>query len=216
MSLSQYVPGATFVHRVPPGAKIIALVVVSTMLFAVPRLDLACFVFGLVVVLYGAARIPWRIALAQIKPLRWILALLLIVQFALDGWLAGLLVVVRLAGLVLLASLVTLTTRSSGMIEALQGGMAWLRVFGVNPAKVGLAISLALRFIPVLAAVTNEVREAQRARGLDANILAIAVPVIVRTLKMADDIAAAIEARSYDPDFADGGTRRAMSDPALP
>ena len=93
------------------------------------------------------------------------------------------------------------------MIEALQGGLVWLRAIGVNPAKVSLAISLALRFIPVLAAVTSEVREAQRARGLDANILAIAVPVVVRTLKMADDIAAAIEARSYDPDFADGETR---------
>jgi biotin transport system permease protein len=207
VSLSQYIPGTTLVHRASPGVKIVSLVVVSTLLFVVPRLELVCFAFGIVVVLYWSARIPWHIALAQIKPLGWILALLFIVQFALDGWHAGLLVVVRLACLFLLASLLMLTTRSSDMIEALQGGLVWLRAIGVNPAKVSLAISLALRFIPVLAAVTSEVREAQRARGLDANILAIAVPVVVRTLKMADDIAAAIEARSYDPDFADGETR---------
>jgi biotin transport system permease protein len=204
MSLSQYIPGVTPVHRASPGPKILVLIGASTMLFAVPRLEPAVLALGLVGVLYWVARVPWRVALAQIKPALWALGLLFAVQLALDGWYAGLLVVVRLAALLLLASLLTLTTRSSDMIESLQGGLTWLRPIGVNPAKVSLAISLALRFIPVLAAITNEVREAQKARGLDTNILAIAVPVVVRTLKMADDVAAAIEARSYDPDLING------------
>lgn len=114
---------------------------------------------------------------------------------------AGVLVVVRLASLLLLASLVTLTTRSSDMIDALEKGLGWLYYLGINPGKVSLALSLALRFIPVLASITEEVREAQKARGLDKSVIAIAVPVIVRMLKMADDISAAIEARSYDPGF---------------
>ena len=204
MSLSQYVPGATPVHRASPGLKILCLVGASTVLFAVPRLEPAALALGVVGGLYWGARIPWRVALAQIRPALWILALLFAVQLALDGWQAGLLVVVRLSALLLLASLLTLTTRSSDLIEALRRGLAWLRPIGVDPAKASLAISLALRFIPVLAAITNEVREAQKARGLDANILAIAVPVVVRTLKMADDVAAAIEARSYDPDLING------------
>ena len=61
---------------------------------------------------------------------------------------------------------------------------------------VSLALSLTLRFIPVLAQVVQDVQEAQRARGLERNLVALAAPVIVRTLKMADDVADAIDARS--------------------
>ncbi len=157
---------------------------------------------GLAALLYRIAGIPARVTLAQLRPLAWILSLLVLVQLALDGWLAGLLVAARLAALVLLAGLVTLTTRSADLIEALQRGLSWLRPLGVNPAKAGLAVALTLRFIPVLAAVTAEVREAQRARGLERSLVALTIPVVVRMLKMSDDIAAAIDARSYDPDGA--------------
>jgi biotin transport system permease protein len=199
-----YVPGESPVHRCPPGAKILALIAAGTALFALPRLDVAVFLalaaLGLAGLLSRVAGIPTRLMLAQLRPLAWILAVLVLVQLALDGWLAGLLVAARLAALVLLAGLVTLTTRSSDLIEALQRGLAWLKPLGANPAKAGLAIALTLRFIPVLAAITAEVREAQRARGLERSLVALTVPVVVRMLKMSDDIAAAIDARSYDPD----------------
>lgn len=199
-----YVPGESPVHRCPPGLKILALVAAGTVLFAWPRLDLSLAALGLAGLLYRVARIPARPMLAQLRPLAWILGLLALIQLALDGWQAGLLVAARLSALVLLAGLVTLTTRSSDLIAALQNGLAWLRPLGANPAKVGLAIALTLRFIPVLAALTAEVREAQRARGLERSLVALTVPVVVRMLKMSDDIAAAIDARSYDPDRADG------------
>jgi len=123
--------------------------------------------------------------------------------FAVEWWMvsgqSGVLVIARLAALMLMAALVTLTTRTTEMIDALEKGLFWLRYVRINPAKVSLALSLAMRFIPVLAAIVAEVREAQKARGLDRSLIAIAIPVIVRTLKMADDIAAALEARAYDP-----------------
>lgn len=202
--MTPYVPGRSPVHRCPAGAKIVAMIVAGTILFALPRLDLALAALTATGLLYRLAGISGSLVLAQLRPLAWILAVLVLVQLALDGWLAGLLVATRLASLVLLAGLVTLTTRSADLIEALQRGLAWLKPLGVNPAKVGLAIALTLRFIPVLAAITAEVREAQRARGLERSLVALTVPVVVRMLKMSDDIAAAIDARSYDPDRADG------------
>jgi biotin transport system permease protein len=200
--VTPYVPGQSLLHRCPAGAKIFAMIAVGTVLFALPWLGLALAALAVTGLLYRLAGIPAALLLAQLRPLVWILAVLVLVQLALDGWLAGLLVAARLASLVLLAGLVTLTTRSVDMIEALQRGLAWLRPLGVNPAKVGLAIALTLRFIPVLAAITAEVREAQRARGLERSLVALTVPVVVRMLKMSDDIAAAIDARSYDPDRA--------------
>jgi biotin transport system permease protein len=128
-----------------------------------------------------------------------VLILLLAVQLAISGAPTAFLVVSRFGGLLMLAGLVTLTTRTSDMIEAMERGFAALRFTGINPAKVGLALSLALRFIPVLAAMTVEVREAQKVRGLDNSIITIAIPLIVRMLRMSDQISEAIEARSYDP-----------------
>lgn len=199
MTLSDYVPGESLLHRLPPGIKILVLALSGTLLFALPRLELAGGALLLVMLLYPLARIPLRTMLLQIKPLLWILLLLFAVQWWLVSVQSAAMVVLRLMALMLTASLVTLTTRVSEMVDALENGLFWLRFLRINPAKVSMALSLALRFIPVLAAITAEVREAQRARGLDRSIIAVAIPVIVRTLKMADDIAAALDARAYDP-----------------
>lgn len=86
------------------------------------------------------------------------------------------------------------------MMETLERFFSFLRPFGVHPAKISLALSLTLRFIPVLGQITQDVREAQKARSLEGNLIAAAIPVIVRTLKMSEDVAAAIEARCYDSD----------------
>lgn len=199
MTLSDYVPGNSFIHRLPSGIKILSLALVGTLLFVFPLLAVVVSTLVVVAALYPLAGIGPKIMLLQLKPLLWVLALLFAVQWWMVDWVSGVLVVARLSALLLLAALVTLTTRTTDMIDALESGLSWLRFLRINPAKVSLALSLALRFIPVLAAITAEVREAQKARGLDRSVIAVAVPVIVRTLKMADDIAAALEARAYDP-----------------
>jgi len=198
MTLSDYVPGHSAIHRLPPGVKILSLAITGTLLFVIPLLPVVLATLATIVMLYLLARIGPRMMLLQLKPLLWILVLLFGVQWWIADWLSAVLVVSRLMSLMLLAALVTLTTRTSDMIDALEKGLFWLRFLRISPAKVSLALSLALRFIPVLAAITADVREAQRARGLDRSIIAVAIPVIVRTLKMADDIAAALEARGYD------------------
>jgi biotin transport system permease protein len=199
MTVSEYLPGHSFIHRAPPGLKLLTLAVLATLLFVYPNLIFAAVTLAAIVVLYPLAGINARTMLAQVKPIFAILLLLFVVQLMMVNWQSALLVVVRLSALMLIASLITLTTRSSDMIEALEKRLTWLYFIGVNPAKISLALSLALRFIPVLAAIAQEVREAQKARGLNNSVIAVAIPVIVRTLKMADSIAAALEARAYDP-----------------
>lgn len=84
------------------------------------------------------------------------------------------------------------------MVDSIQAGLQHFRCFGINPSKVSMVISMAIRFIPLLSEKFNEVREAQRTRGFDSNIFALAMPLIIRTIKMASEIAEALEARSYD------------------
>ncbi len=69
---------------------------------------------------------------------------------------------------------------------------------GVDPDRVGLVITLALRAVPVVVGIAEEVRDAQRARGLAASPRAFAVPLLVRSLRHADAVADALAARGLE------------------
>lgn len=195
-----YRPGDSFLHRMRPGAKLLALAGGGTAIFLLPGLPALGAVMLAVLMIYGATGLGLSAAWAQLRPVLVIFAILFAAQVFISGWLTGAFFITRFATLLMLAGLLTLTTRVSDMVAALEHGLEWLRPLGLNPSKISLALALALRFIPVLAQITSEVREAQRVRGLDRSIIAIAIPVIVRTLRMSDAIADAIEARGYNPD----------------
>lgn len=200
MTFGLYQPGTSTLHRLGAGWKVLALILGGTGLFLVPGASGQAAALAGVAALYAVAGIPWRRMVDQIRPLAWLFAIFFLAQWALAGWLEGVAVVLRFAALVLLASLVTLTTPTSAMIAAVERALAPLARVGINPAKVSMALSLALRFVPVIAGIAAEVRDAQRARGLDRSMIALAVPVIVRTLKTADAVAEALDARGWDPD----------------
>lgn len=197
--LDLYRPGNSPVHRMAPAAKMLALAICGTLIFMIGTPPVVLAFAGGMLVLYRLSGLSVSCALMQIRPAAWILAVLFIVQLAMNGPATALLVVARFAALLMLAGLVTLTTRSSDMIEEMERALRVLRFAGVNAAKVSLALSLALRFIPVLARITEDVREAQKVRGLERSVVAVAIPVVVRTLRMADALSDAIEARSYNP-----------------
>ena len=191
-----YRPGDSPIHRMRPGAKLVALFLFAIVMLAFSSPLVAGAGLGLASLAYPIGGLSWRIAFAQIRPL----LIVLVVLFAVQAWLvsfeAGLLLFLRFAALVVAAGLVTLTTKTSDLVETLERGLSPFARFGVDTAKVSLAISLAIRFMPVIAAVLSDIREAQAARGCDRSAIALAVPLIVRLLKMGDEIAEAIDARS--------------------
>jgi len=185
-------------HRLPAGAKLAAMALCGTAAMAIGDWRLMAAFLALVALGFPLAGFGARVLVAQIRPLFWMLALLFLAQGWLASWPVAALVVIRIAALMLLASLVTLTTRTEAMIATVERLLAPLAPLGVNPAKVGLAFSLALRFLPVIGEEAERVREAQAARGLGTHPVALIVPLIVRVLKAADDVAAAIEARAIE------------------
>ncbi|WP_102783437.1 energy-coupling factor transporter transmembrane component T [Thalassospira sp. GB04J01] len=195
-----YIDGTSPLHRAGAGIKILAMIALGTGVFLIPDWPVVTGILATVLAFYPLCGFGPSVIWAQVKPIFWLLLIFFAVQLWLNDWQAGLLVVTRVAAIVLFASLVTLTTKTSAMLASLERAMGPLRPLGVNPEKVSLAISMVLRFIPVIATVASEIRDAQRARGLDKSILAMVVPLIIRTLKMADDVADAIEARSFDSD----------------
>lgn len=197
--LDLYTPGTSILHRMTPGPKMAALAIGATALFMQESLAVTALAVLATLGLYRLANIPMKTALTQIRPLLWIFVIFFVVQWYFSGIELAAYVVMRLAALIMLASLVTLTTRASDMIDSLTRALRFLKPIGVNPDKVSLAISLALRFIPVLGRIASDVREAQKARGLERSVIAVAMPMAIRAIKMADDISDAIDSRGYRP-----------------
>ena len=188
----------TWLHRAPAGVKLLVLALAGAVVFLTDDQRVLGGLVGFALALPLLAWLPFGPVLRQIIPAAILIAALATFHVALGHPGTAALVTARLGTVILLAVALTLTTRASAMVEALERGLTPLRFVGVSPAKVGLMLSLATRFIPVLFALTAEIREAQKARGLEGNVFAVAMPLLVRTLRMADDLAEAIAARAYD------------------
>lgn len=198
MMLSLYVPGDSVIHRLPAGTKLLMLFGASVALFAIESIALHAGELLAVAWLFRVARLPWRDALHQVRPVLLFLVPVFLFHVFLTDWTLGVETVLRILVLLLLAVLVTLTTKLSDMIDVLERVARPLRHAGVNPAKLGMMLSMVIRFIPLMMREAGEILEAQRARGLDRSAIALLVPLLIKTLKMADDLADAIEARGYD------------------
>jgi biotin transport system permease protein len=190
----------TWLHRVPAGVKLLVLAVAGAAVFLTDDRRILAGLVGFAVLLPLTAWLPLRPLLKQTFPAAVLIGALCAFHLALDDADSAVLVAARLATVILLAVALTLTTRVSAMVEAMERLLAPLRCVGVSPAKVGFTLSLAIRFIPVLFVITAEIREAQKVRGLERSVVAVALPLLVRTLRMADDLAEAISARAYDGD----------------
>lgn len=188
-----YLPGSSLVHRCPTGTKLLLLTV---LLALTVRYPLAMLVPT--VALYALARVPWRVALATVRPLWMLLLVTGVFQVLTLGWERALEVTGGLLVSVALAGLVTLTTRVNDMLDALMRVLGPLRRVGVDPSRIALLLALTIRCVPMLAAIVVSVREAQVARGAGRNPLALAVPVVVRTLRAADALGEALTARGLD------------------
>ncbi len=196
--LGLYVPGTSPLHRAPAGLKLVLLLVagVASVLLRSPWQVLVAL--GVVLVAYGAAGLPMTAVGRQLRPLLWIGLFTAGFHLLVNGWERAFVVVGTLAVLVLLAALVTLTTRTTDLVDAVVAGCRPLRVLRVDPERIGLVIALGIRCVPVVIGLAEEVRDAQRARGLGASPRAFAVPLLVRSLRHADALGEALTARGAD------------------
>lgn len=196
--LGSYVPGASALHRAPAGLKLAALVALgagSVLLQTPVRVAVAVLV---VLVGYLLAGLGWRAPVAQLRPLAWLLGFTLVFHLVVSGWARAGVVVGTVVLLVLAAGLVTLTTRTTALVEVVVRLCGPLRRVGVDPERVGLMVALGIRCVPVVITLAEQVRDAQRARGLTASPRAFAVPLVVRALRHADGLGEALVARGVD------------------
>ena len=196
--LGLYLPGTSWVHRLPAGVKLAALVLLGVASILIEGVLPVIIGITAMLVLYGIAGFTPLLAWRQVKPLRWILLFIAAFQWWARGWQSAVDVVGVIVLLVLAAALVTLTTRTSALVDVIVAGLRPLRPLRVQPERVGLLIALGIRAVPIAAGFSNEVRDAQRARGLGASPRAYAAPLIVKSLRHADAVGEALVARGLD------------------
>jgi len=140
-------------------------------------------------------RVPWRGLARSLLPLLLSLLVLGAYQWWQRGAAVAVEVVADLLTLVLAASAVTATTPADRMLDVLERAVRPLRVLGVRPDLVALAVALMLRSVPALLGTAAEVRDAARARGLERSPRALLVPTAVRTVARARATGEALAAR---------------------
>ncbi|MEU1960207.1 energy-coupling factor transporter transmembrane protein EcfT [Nocardia sp. NPDC019255] len=196
-----YLAGDSPLHRIPAGVKLALLLVsiVATAVFV--RTPAQVLAVGVVVAgLFAVAGIPWRVAVAQLRPLVWMLVFIAVFQVLITSPARAAVVCGVLVVSVALAALFTLTTRVTDMLDAVTRWLGPLRRVGVDPERIGLLLALAIRCVPLLAGIVRDVAEARRARGLQWSMTALVTPVLVRALRTADAMGDALAARGVDDD----------------
>jgi biotin transport system permease protein len=179
------------------------LVALGVLLFAVPTWPVAAGALaGVLLVGLWTARLPVRVLARQARAVAvWVVALFVVHALVTDV-LTGLATALRLLALVLAAAVVTATTRVTALVAVVERLCAPLRLVGVRPARIGLAVALALRFIPLVAERADRIREAQAARGARVRgpraLVRLVVPLLVSVLQLAHTVGEALDARGAD------------------
>ena len=186
----------TWLHRWPAGVKMAAMALAMVAFLPVTEpVVIAALVAG-TGALYASLGTPalrrgWRL----LRPLALVLAIILAWHLVIGAPREGVVICLRILGLVALANLVTLTTRLDDMTAVLEWLMSPLRRLGLNTAAVSLALALGIRSNPVLTRKGSALMDAWRARSPRRTGFQIAVPLVLVALDDADHLAEALRAR---------------------
>lgn len=193
-----YRPGDSVLHRAPAGLKLVLLVLAGAASVLVREPVQVAVALAVAALGYAVARVPVRVVWSSVRGLLWVVVPLSVFQVLVAGWERATVIVGVIVALVLLANLVTVTTRTSELIDVVVRVCGPLRRVGVNPERVGLMLNLAIRSVPLMVELADQVREAQLARGHGVSARAVAVPLVVGALRRADELGDALAARGFD------------------
>lgn len=195
--------------RIPAVIKFGVLFGAGIGLYVITSWQVLAGLLALAVAALLSTREPLRRLRRPIGGLVIIIGVVVIMTGLTTGRQPGLISGLRLTTLCLLAYAVTLSTPFAELLDVLERLLAPTARIGLNPARISLALSLTVRFIPQLRATYEQIREAQYARGLQHRPVALLVPMIIRTLQSAEQISEAIDARAYDTSHDTTATRGA-------
>ena len=224
ITLGQYFPGNSLIHRLDPRTKLIMLVVYIVALFMASGWVAYAALFAVLAWVFKISTIPVKSIVKGMKPLVMILIFtgilnlfftqegtLLVVFWIIKIYSGGLsralMMVARILMLITCTFLLTYTTSPIALTDGLEALMSPLKKIGVPVHELSMMMSIALRFIPTLVEETDKIMSAQKARGADFEggslidkakaLIPILVPLFISAFRRADELATAMECRCY-------------------
>ncbi len=231
VTLGQYFPCDSVLHRLDPRLKIVSLIAFIVLTFCTFNFYSLAVVGALVVAIVLMSRVPLKMYLKSLKVIIIIVVITSLLNLfygqgepifewwifrvTLEGIYNAIFVCVRIVCLILFSSALTFTTSPNDLTDALERLMKPLKVFHIKVHEIAMMMTIALRFVPTLLEETDKIMAAQKARGADmesGNLVArakalipILVPLFVSSFRRAYELAVAMECRCYQG--GDGRTR---------
>ena len=224
ITLGQFFPGDSVIHRLDPRTKLLALVAYIVALFVAK----SWFSYGLMLVflvtVIAVSKIPVKSIVRGMKPLVLILVFtgilnlfftdgetvlvnFWVITITLEGLLRAIFMMARILMLITVTFLLTFTTSPIALTDGLESLMGPLKVIKVPVHELSMMMCIALRFIPTLIEETDKIMCAQKARGADFEtgsllqrakaLVPILVPLFISAFRRADELATAMECRCY-------------------
>ena len=227
ITIGQYIPGESIVHRLDPRTKIINIFILVILLFFVRYFISYLFFLFIFFIPVVIAKLPIKYIIKGLKPLFFIIILTFIINvfvlkegdviFTLGPLIAttgglrqGAFMAIRLILLVIGTSLLTLTTSPISLTDGIERLLNPFKRIGVPAHELAMMMTIALRFIPTLMEEADKIMKAQMARGADfesgnvfnraKSLVPLLVPLFISAFRRADDLAMAMEARCYRGD----------------
>ena len=223
ITLGQFFPGQSLIHRLDPRTKIILLFVMIVLIFTAQGWTAYLALTVVTGALIFLSHVPPLTVLKSVKPLMWIILFTLLIHFVshdgevlakiyvfkitTEGIVYGVMISLRLVLLILLSSLLTFTTSPLKLTDATEKLLSPLKKIGVPAHELAMMMTIAIRFVPTLLEETDKIIKAQKSRGLDfesggvvkrlRSMVPILVPLFLSSFRRADDLALAMEARCY-------------------
>ncbi len=193
---SLYVDADSWMHRLSPRLKLFMMAVLGIALFATGHPGLLAVALLAAACLYFTCGMAWRDGLRRFSPVLLTIAFISLLSLLFNPWEQTLVTALRLVTLTLFAATVTATTTIADFIDEITWAAMPLERTGlIKAADIGLAVGLVVRFVPEIIGRYHAIREAHQARGLTVRAHTTLVPLIILTLRDADAIASAIDAR---------------------
>ena len=224
ITLGQYYPADSVIHKLDPRVKLFATLIYIISLFCFKGIAALLAATAFLFAVIKTSKVPFRF---MVKGLKAIMVLMLITalfnlfltpgepivqlwifKITAEGAQNAVLMAIRLTYLILGTSIMTLTTTPNQLTDGLEKSLMPLSKIGIPVHAIAMMMCIALRFIPILIEETDKIMKAQMSRGVDfesGNILErgkklipVLVPLFIAAIRRASDLAMAMDARCYN------------------
>ena len=224
ITLGQYFPGNTLIHRLDPRTKLLCVILYIVALFNAKSVLTYGIMIAVLTICILISRVHYKALTKGLKPVYIIVAFTAIMNLFFTGgtpvadvWLlrhitfegirSAIAMVLRIVMLIMGTFLMTYTTSPISLTDGLEHLLSPLKKLKMPIHELSMMMSIALRFIPTLIEETDKIMSAQKARGADFEsgnvfqrakaLVPILVPLFISAFRRADELATAMECRCY-------------------